>query len=136
MFLDTALDSRYNLVRCFDSPTIATERLCHICIVARNVCTPVFLGRYRHNRNLNCHRKLLNRTDKIGICSRTAVLKSIPVKPIAALPQTLIDNASGEVSYGWIGLPASITSGKWSPANFSPSLTVTKDFITWLPLAS
>src|SRR5205814_401067 len=39
--------------------------------------------------------KLLSRMDRIGILSRTAVSKSMPVKPIAASPHTLMHSLSG-----------------------------------------
>src|SRR5271168_548905 len=39
--------------------------------------------------------KLLNRIDRIGMRSRTAVSKSMPVNPIAASPQTLMHSFSG-----------------------------------------
>ena len=39
--------------------------------------------------------KLLSSTDMIGMRSRTAVSKSMPVKPIAASPQTLMQSLSG-----------------------------------------
>ncbi len=39
--------------------------------------------------------KLLSRIDRIGIFSRTAVSKSMPVKPIAASPHTLMHSWSG-----------------------------------------
>ena len=62
--------------------------------------------------------KLLSRIDKIGIRSRTAVSKSMPVKPIAASPQTLIHKASGRANLApmanprpypnWVVLPQPI----------------------------
>src|SRR5436853_244652 len=39
--------------------------------------------------------KLFDRIDRIGSRSRTAVSKSMPVKPIAASPQKLMHNLSG-----------------------------------------
>src|ERR1041384_5816242 len=39
--------------------------------------------------------KLLNRIDMIGSFSRTAVSKSMPVKPIAASPHTLMPSFAG-----------------------------------------
>jgi len=49
--------------------------------------------------------KLLSRTDRIGMRSRTAVSKSIPVKPIAASPQTLMHSLSGAASLAPIASP-------------------------------
>ena len=42
--------------------------------------------------------KLLRSTERIGMRSRTAVSKSMPVKPIAASPQTLTHSLSGAAS--------------------------------------
>ena len=50
--------------------------------------------------------KLLNSTDKIGILSRTAVSKSMPVKPIAASPQTFMQSASGLASLAPMASPS------------------------------
>ena len=44
--------------------------------------------------------KLLSRIDRIGIRSRTAVSKSMPVKPMAASPQTLMQSFSGRGELG------------------------------------
>ena len=50
--------------------------------------------------------KLLNRIERIGIRSRAAVSKSMPVKPIAASPQTLIESQSGRASLAPIARPS------------------------------
>ena len=42
--------------------------------------------------------KLLKRMDKMGIRSRTAVSKSMPVMPMAASPHTLMQSLSGRAS--------------------------------------
>ena len=44
--------------------------------------------------------KLLSRIDRIGMRSRTAVSKSMPVKPIAASPHTLMQSLSGQRELG------------------------------------
>ena len=44
--------------------------------------------------------KLLSRIDMMGMRSRTAVSKSMPVKPIAASPQTLMQSLSGHGELG------------------------------------
>jgi len=49
--------------------------------------------------------KLLSRIERIGIRSRTAVSKSIPVKPIAASPQTFTQSFSGAASFAPIARP-------------------------------
>ena len=49
--------------------------------------------------------KLLSRIDRIGIRSRTAVSKSMPVNPIAASPQTLMHSLSGRASFAPIASP-------------------------------
>ena len=49
--------------------------------------------------------KLLSRIDRIGMRSRTAVSKSMPVKPIAASPQTLMQSLSGWASLAPIARP-------------------------------
>ena len=49
--------------------------------------------------------KLFSRMDRIGICSRTAVSMSMPVKPIAASPQTLMHSLSGCASLAPIASP-------------------------------
>ena len=50
--------------------------------------------------------KLFSRIDMIGIRSRTAVSKSMPVKPIAASPQTLMQSLSGLASLAPIASPS------------------------------
>ena len=50
--------------------------------------------------------KLFSRIERIGIRSRTAVSKSIPVKPIAASPQTLMQSLSGFASFAPIASPS------------------------------
>ena len=50
--------------------------------------------------------KLLSRIDRIGIRSRTAVSKSMPVKPMAASPQTLMHSLSGAASLAPIASPS------------------------------
>ena len=42
--------------------------------------------------------KLLRRMDRMGMPSRTAVSKSIPVIPMAASPQTLMQSFSGRAT--------------------------------------
>ena len=49
--------------------------------------------------------KLFIRIDRIGMRSRTAVSKSMPVKPIAASPQTLMPSFSGLASLAPIARP-------------------------------
>ncbi len=49
--------------------------------------------------------KLFSRIDMIGMRSRTAVSKSMPVKPIAASPQTLMQSLSGLASLAPIARP-------------------------------
>ena len=49
--------------------------------------------------------KLLSRIDRIGMRSRTAVSKSMPVKPMAASPQTLMQSLSGRASLAPIARP-------------------------------
>ena len=49
--------------------------------------------------------KLLRSTERIGIRSRTAVSKSMPVKPMAASPQTLTQSLSGAASLAPIASP-------------------------------
>ena len=49
--------------------------------------------------------KLLSRIDRIGMRSRTAVSKSMPVKPMAASPQTLMHSLSGWASLAPIASP-------------------------------
>ena len=49
--------------------------------------------------------KLFIRQDRIGIRSRTAVSKSIPVKPIAASPQKLMQVLFGCTSFAPIARP-------------------------------
>ena len=49
--------------------------------------------------------KLLSRIDRIGMRSRTAVSKSMPVKPMAASPQTLMQSLSGCASLAPIARP-------------------------------
>ena len=49
--------------------------------------------------------KLLNRIDRIGIRSRAAVSRSIPVKPMAASPQTLMHRWSGRASLAPMAKP-------------------------------
>ncbi len=50
--------------------------------------------------------KLFSRTDMTGMRSRTAVSKSMPVKPIAASPQTLMHSLSGCASFAPIASPS------------------------------
>jgi hypothetical protein len=50
--------------------------------------------------------KLFIRIDRIGVRSRTAVSKSMPVKPIAASPQTLMQSFSGFASFAPIASPS------------------------------
>ena len=50
--------------------------------------------------------KLLNRIERIGMRSRTAVSKSMPVKPIAASPQTLMQRWSGRASLAPMARPS------------------------------
>ena len=50
--------------------------------------------------------KLLSRIDRIGMRSRTAVSKSMPVKPIAASPHTLMQSLSGCASFAPIASPS------------------------------
>src|SRR3984885_6275649 len=54
--------------------------------------------------------KLFIRQDRMGIRSRTAVSKSIPVKPIAASPQKLMQVFSGYTSFAPIANPSPMTS--------------------------
>jgi hypothetical protein len=49
--------------------------------------------------------KVLSRIDRIGMRSRTAVSKSIPVKPMALSPQTLMHSRSGWASLAPIAGP-------------------------------
>ena len=49
--------------------------------------------------------KLLRSTERIGMRSRTAVSKSMPVNPIAASPQTLTHSRSGCASFAPIASP-------------------------------
>ena len=49
--------------------------------------------------------KLLSRIERIGMRSRTAVSKSMPVKPMAASPQTLMQSLSGCASFAPIARP-------------------------------
>ena len=49
--------------------------------------------------------KLLNSTERIGMRSRTAVSKSMPVMPIAASPQTLMQSFSGLAIFAPIASP-------------------------------
>ena len=49
--------------------------------------------------------KLLSRIERIGMRSRTAVSKSMPVKPIAASPQTLMHSLSGWTSFAPMASP-------------------------------
>ena len=49
--------------------------------------------------------KLFERMDRIGIRSRTAVSKSIPVKPMAASPHQLMHSLSGCSSLAPIASP-------------------------------
>ena len=49
--------------------------------------------------------KLFDRIDRIGMRSRTAVSKSMPVKPIAASPQKLMQSLSGWASLAPIARP-------------------------------
>ncbi len=49
--------------------------------------------------------KLLNRMERIGMLQRTAVSKSMPVMPIAASPQTLMQSFSGAASFAPIARP-------------------------------
>ena len=50
--------------------------------------------------------KLLSRMERIGMRSRTAVSKSMPVKPMAASPQTLMQSLSGAASFAPIARPS------------------------------
>jgi hypothetical protein len=50
--------------------------------------------------------KLLSSTDKIGMRSRTAVSKSMPVKPMAASPHTLMHSLSGQASLAPMARPS------------------------------
>ena len=49
--------------------------------------------------------KLLRRMDRMGIRSLTAVSKSIPVKPMAASPHTLMQSFSGRASFAPMARP-------------------------------
>ena len=49
--------------------------------------------------------KLLSRIERIGMRSRTAVSKSMPVKPMAASPQTLMQSFSGAASLAPMARP-------------------------------
>ncbi len=49
--------------------------------------------------------KLLNKIDRIGMSSRTAVSKSIPVKPMAASPHTLMQRAPGRANLAPMASP-------------------------------
>ncbi len=49
--------------------------------------------------------KLFSRIDRNGIFSRTAVSKSMPVKPIAASPHRLMQSLSGFASFAPIARP-------------------------------
>ena len=49
--------------------------------------------------------KLLNRMDRMGMRSRAAVSKSMPVKPMAASPQTLMQSFSGWASFAPMASP-------------------------------
>ena len=49
--------------------------------------------------------KLLSRMERIGMRSRTAVSKSMPVKPMAASPQTLMQSLSGAASLAPMARP-------------------------------
>ena len=50
--------------------------------------------------------ELLSRIERIGIRSRTAVSKSMPVNPIAASPHTLMQSFSGRASFAPIASPS------------------------------
>ena len=50
--------------------------------------------------------KLFSRTDRMGMRSRTAVSKSMPVNPMAASPQTLTQSFSGATSLAPIISPS------------------------------
>ena len=50
--------------------------------------------------------KLLNRIDRIGMRSRAAVSRSMPVKPIAASPQMLMHSLSGWAIFAPIAKPS------------------------------
>ena len=54
--------------------------------------------------------KLLSRIDRIGMRSRTAVSKSMPVKPIAASPHTLMQSLSGLASLAPMARPSPMPS--------------------------
>ena len=50
--------------------------------------------------------KLFSRMDMMGMRSRTAVSKSMPVKPIAASPQTFMQSFSGAASFAPMASPS------------------------------
>ena len=50
--------------------------------------------------------KLLSMMERIGIRSRTAVSKSMPVKPMAESPQTLMQSFSGAAILAPIASPS------------------------------
>ena len=50
--------------------------------------------------------KLLSRIDRIGMRSRTAVSKSMPVKPMAASPHTFTQVFSGRASLAPMARPS------------------------------
>ena len=50
--------------------------------------------------------KLFSRMERIGMRSRTAVSKSMPVKPMAASPHTLMQSFSGQASLAPMARPS------------------------------
>jgi hypothetical protein len=50
--------------------------------------------------------KLFSRMERIGMRSRTAVSKSMPVKPMAASPHTLMQSFSGAASFAPMARPS------------------------------
>src|ERR671939_364373 len=52
--------------------------------------------------------KLFDRIARIGSRSRTAVSKSMPVKPIAASPQKLMHSLSGAASFAPLAMPGDL----------------------------
>src|SRR5580704_13342017 len=54
--------------------------------------------------------KLFNKIDRMGMRSRTAVSKSMPVKPIAASPQRLMQSLSGFASLAPMANPRPMPS--------------------------
>src|ERR1700722_20828924 len=103
---DPTLDRRDNVLWLFDPFAVATKSTRHGSVVAGDVGASILLCADRHHLQLDGHGEVVQKDGQKGMRSRTAVSKSIPVKPIAASPQTLMQSLSGAASFAPIASPS------------------------------